>query len=276
MKRVLAIHDLSCFGKCSLTVALPILSACGVETVCLPTAILSTHTGGFTGFTYRDLTEDLPEIADHWSSLGLRFDGIYTGFLGSFDQIDIVKEIFERFPCSCKVVDPVMGDNGKLYTIFDKKFAGKMRELCALADVIVPNMTEACLLLDEEYLEPPYRKSTVEEVLKKLCGLGCRRAVLTGVAYDDAHLGAACYDGETGAFSYYLNERIPGAYHGTGDVFGSALTGALLRGKTLEESIRVAVEFTLDSIRRTAKAGTPSREGVRFEEAIPGLLRLLK
>ena len=275
MKRVLAIHDLSCFGKCSLTVASPILSACGVEAVCLPTAVLSTHTGGFTGFTYRDLTEDLPKIAEHWSGLGLKFDGIYTGFLGSFDQIEIVKDYFRRFPCRYKVVDPVMADDGKLYSVFDLSFAAKMRELCAQADVIIPNMTEACLLLNQPYAPPPYRRDDVKRILDGLLQLGAKQAVLTGVAFDDAHLGAACLSSESGEFSYYLNERIPGAYHGTGDVFGSALTGSLLRGKTLPEAIRLAVDFTLESIKKTAACGSPSREGVRFEQALYGLVRQL-
>lgn len=275
MKRVLAVHDLSCFGKCSLTVALPILSACGVETTCLPTAVLSTHTGGFTGFTYRDLTEDLLPIAAHWQKLGLSFDGIYTGFLGSFEQIGIVENYFDRFPCGLRLVDPVMGDNGALYTVFDMDFAARMKALCAKADVIVPNMTEASLLLGIPFREPPYRRQEVEEILHGLCGLGVKAAVLTGVAFDDVHLGAACMDAETGAFDYYLNRRVEGFYHGTGDVFGSVLFGALVQGRTLADAMRIAVDFTLDCIRRTEKAGTDPRFGVDFEHALPKLVKEL-
>ena len=275
MKRILAIHDLSCFGKCSLTVALPILSACGVETVCLPTAVLSTHTGGFTGYTYRDLTEDLPGIAAHWRGLGLRFDAIYTGFLGSFDQVELVRRYFADFPCGLKIVDPVMGDNGQLYAVFDETFAGEMRKLCAEADLIVPNMTEAALLLDEPFAPPPYRKEDVRRLLERLCALGAGKAVLTGVAFDEAHLGAACLDKSTGEFSYYLNERVEGFFHGTGDVFSSVLAGALLQGQPLSEAIRTAVDFTLDCIRRTRRAGTNPRDGVQFESALPSLLKML-
>ena len=275
MKRVLAIHDLSCFGKCSLTVALPILSACGVETTCLPTAVLSTHTGGFTGFTYRDLTGDLLPIAEHWKGLGLSFDGIYTGFLGSFEQVGIVEEYFDRFPCGLKLVDPVMGDNGSLYTVFDMRFAEEMKKLCRKADVIVPNMTEASLLLGIPFREPPYRKAQVEELLKGLCGLGAKSVVLTGVAFDDIHLGAACMDAETGAFDYYLNQRVEGFFHGTGDVFGSVLFGALVQGRPLAEGMRIAVDFTLDCIKRTKKAGTDPRYGVFFEQALPKLVKEL-
>ena len=275
MKKALAIHDLSCFGKCSLTVALPILSACGVETTCLPTAVLSTHTGGITGFTYRDLTDDLLPIADHWRTLGIGFDGIYTGFLGSFAQIGIVREYFDRFPCGLKLVDPVLGDNGALYTVFDESFPAEMKKLCAKADVIVPNMTEAALLLGEPFKKPPYRRAEIEEILGRLCGLGAKSVVLTGVAFDETFLGAACMEASSGRFDFYLNRRIEGFFHGTGDVFGSVLFGGLMRGRTLPDAMKLAVDFTLDAISRTAAAGTDPRFGVHFEPALPKLVKEL-
>ena len=144
-KRVAAIHDISGFGKCSLTVALPIISAAGIETTIMPTAVLSTHTGGFTGYTYRDLTGDLRAIAEHWKSLELHFDAIYSGFLGSFEQIDIVKDFIDMFRAdgNITVVDPAMADNGQMYSLFNMEFAKAMASLCAKADIVVPNITEA-------------------------------------------------------------------------------------------------------------------------------------
>lgn len=277
-KRVAAVHDISCFGKCSLTVALPIISAAGIETSVIPTAVLSTHTGGFTGFTYRDLTEDIAPISKHWQSLELKFDALYTGFLGSFEQLDLVSEFFDDFGGrdTLILVDPVMADNGELYKIFDKNFAAGMAKLCRKADVIVPNLTEAAFLLDEPYREGPYTKEFVEGLLKRLADLGPDKVALTGVYFDDEALGAACYDKNTGEVSYALSPRIPGYYHGTGDVFGSALLSALLNGFSLAESIRIAVDFTVGSIRRTRDAGTDLRFGVNFEAGIPALLKDLK
>lgn len=272
-KRVAAIHDISGFGKCSLTVALPVISAAGIEVSVIPTAVLSTHTGGFTDFTYRDLTEDILPVAAHWCSLGLKFDAVYSGFLGSFEQIDIMKQVFSRLRSeqTLIVVDPVMADNGVLYKVFPKNFPDGMRELCALADIIVPNITEAALLTGQTYVEGPYTKPYIEELLKKLAALGPRRVVLTGVCFDDTQLGAAVYDDAKGTVDYAFSKRIEGSYHGTGDVFASVLLAAVLRGFSLGESAQIAVDFTAQSIRRTQKAGTDVRFGVNFEEGLPGL-----
>ena len=193
-KRVLAVHDISGVGKCSLTVALPIISAAGVECSVLPTAVLSTHTGGFTGFTYRDLTEDIAPIAAHWKSLRLHFDAIYTGFLGSFAQIDLVAAAIRDLSAkdTLVAVDPVMGDNGKLYTVFDASFPPAMKKLCAGADLIMPNLTEATLMLGEEYREGPYEKTYIKGLLQRLAkAIPTRQIVLTGVYFDDRALGAA-------------------------------------------------------------------------------------
>jgi len=274
LKRIAAIHDISGFGKCSLTVALPIISAAGIEVSVLPTAVLSTHTGGFTDFTYRDLTEDIQPISDHWKSLNIDFDAIYTGFLGSFEQLDLVKKFFETFKTKDNIilVDPVMADNGELYKIFSHEFALGMRKLCEKADIIVPNLTEAALLIGEPYNPGPYSKKYIEEVLKKLSALGPKKIVLTGVFFNEEDLGAATYDATNGDISYEFEKRIPGYYHGTGDVFGSALLAAILNGFPLNEAAGVAVRFTTSSIRKTAEAGTDIRYGVNFEQTIPELL----
>jgi pyridoxine kinase len=275
-KRVAAVHDISCFGRCSLTVALPIISAAGIETSVIPTAVLSTHTGGFTGFTYRDLTEDVLPIVEHWNKEGIGFDAVYTGFLGSFEQIDIVARAFDMLGGGALIaVDPVMADNGELYSIFPPDFPAGMKKLCAKADVIMPNMTEAALLLGEEYRDGPYEREEIERILRALADIGAPRVVLTGVSYDRDHLGAACFDAAAGRVGYVEAERIEGLYHGTGDVFGSALVAALVRGKSLESACAVAVRFTVDSIIRSKKAATDNRFGVNFEEGLCGLKSLI-
>lgn len=277
-KRVAAIHDLSGFGKCSLTVALPILSAAGIETSALPTAFLSTHTGGISGYTYRDLTADMRPVMQHWKSLDIRFDAIYTGYLGSFEQLDIVKEFFDTFRTEDNLilVDPVMGDNGELYTSFTHEFAAGMRSLCQKADIIVPNLTEASLLLDEPFCPGPYTASYIESILLKLSELGPKKIVLTGVFFNEDELGAATYDRTTNTTDYVFTQKIPGYYHGTGDVFASALLAALLNDFNLIESAAIAVKFTTDSIRRTYNAKTDYRFGVNFEQSFPDFLKELK
>ncbi len=274
-KRVLAIHDISCFGRCSLTVALPIISAAGIECTVIPTAVLSTHTGGFTGFTYRDLTDDIRPIVKHWKTLNLEFDAVYTGFLGSFEQIDIVVETIDalRKKGMLVVVDPCMADNGTLYKTFPENFPHGMLKLCGRADVIMPNITEACFLLGEEYVEGPYKKEWIESLLVKLGRIGSGRVILTGVHFDDSDLGAAAYDAATGKVEYAFHRTIPGYYHGTGDVFGSATVAALMSGCSLGEACSVAVDFTARSILRTYDAGTDVRFGVNFEAGIPKLVK---
>ncbi len=277
-KRVLAVHDISGVGRCSLTVALPIISAAGVECSVLPTAVLSTHTGGFTGYTCRDLTDDLLPMARHWESLGEQFDAIYMGYLASFAQMDMMREIFSLLADKDTLiaVDPVMGDNGKLYAAFDMTFPPAMLELCTHADLIKPNMTEAALLLGEEYQPGPYTKEYVEGLLLRLVQkTEARQIVLTGVFFDEERLGAATFDGTTKEIAYIFGENVPGLYHGTGDVFGSALVGALVRGMPLSEAVRAAVDFTVAAIQTTAKAGTDIRYGVNFEKNLPVYMRAL-
>lgn len=277
-KRVAAIHDISCFGKCSLTVALPILSAAGVETSVIPTAVLSTHTGGFTGFTYRDLTDDIAPIVAHWKTLDLHFDALYTGFLGSFEQIDIVSRLFDDLKSddTLVLVDPVMADNGQMYAIFTPDFAQGMARLCGKADIIVPNLTEAAFMLGEEYKPGPYSKEYIERLLIRLSReLGPKKVVLTGVYFTEDRLGAACYDADANSFGYAFTERVEGYYHGTGDVYASALLSALENGFALDKAIGLAADFTVEAIRRTKEAGTDLRFGVNFEESIPAFLKAL-
>lgn len=276
LKRTLAVHDISCFGKCSLTVALPVISACGVEVTALPTAVLSTHTGGFTGYTFRDLTSDVRPIADHWKTVGIDFDAIYTGYLGSFEQIELVSSIIDEFKKenTLVVVDPVMADNGKLYASFPSDFPQGMKKLCRKADVIVPNMTEALFMLEKPYVEGPYTKEFIERTLSELCALGVKTAVLTGVYLDGENLGAACMQSD-GKVSYAFEKRIPEYYHGTGDVFASVLTGALVSGASAEAAVQAAVKFTVESLRRSYEEKTDTRFGVDFEHGLAGLPELI-
>ena len=192
-KRVAAIHDISGFGKCSLTVALPVISAAGIETSVIPTAVLSSHTAVKPGYTCRDLTDDMRPFAAHWKQLGLSFDAIYSGYLGSTEQIAIVCDIIDTFKIekTVVIVDPAMADNGKMYELFDKSFASRMRKLCKKADIIVPNITEAMFLLEEEYFEGPYTKGFIENTLSRLGNLGPEKVVLTGVCFDEKKIGAA-------------------------------------------------------------------------------------
>ncbi len=275
-KRVLAIHDISCVGRCSLTVALPILSVAGCDTSVLPTAVLSTHTGGFDNFTYRDLTTDIEPIANHWSSLGLTFSGMYSGFLGSVAQIDLVMQLFDKFSSGIVLVDPVMADNGELYSIFDNSMVLGMRRLVSVADIIVPNLTEASLLLDEQYVGEDYDISYVHGLAKRLCTLGAKQVVLTGISLGDDQLGAYCYDSITDIGQYVFNSRIAGHYHGTGDIFGSALLGALLNGHGLQNSSQIAVDYTLACIQQYCVVGGEARYGVPFELALPSYIDMLK
>lgn len=276
-KRVATVHDISGFGRCSLTVALPIISAAGIEATVMPTALLSTHTGGLDGYSFLDLTGEMKKFADHWQSLGIGFDGIYSGYLGSDEQIGVVADFIGRFkrPETIVLIDPAMADNGKMYPSFSMDFAKSMAGLCAKADVIVPNITEACFMLGREFKDGPYTKDYIEDLLRALLALGPKKVVLTGVSFDDIELGAACLDGETGKISYYMSKRIEGYFHGTGDVYGSVLMSSLLCGKTLEQSIAEAVEFTHAAIMRTKEAGSDIRFGVNFEAGLGTLAQRL-
>ena len=276
MQRILTIQDISCVGKCSLTVALPIISACGVECSVLPTAVLSTHTA-FKGFTFRDLTCDIESIYKHWLDQNIGFDAIYTGYLGSFEQLNLVDSIVQKFKTKDNfvLIDPVMGDNGKLYSGFDNKFALAMANLCKNADIIVPNLTEASYMLDIPYVES-YTLDYVKEILVKLTNLGCKTAILTGVNLGDGKLGVYGYNKAKNKYFSYFREHLPKSFHGTGDVFASSLCGALSIGKDIEKALKIAVDFTVESISSTLKNPNTNWYGVEFEKALPLLIESIK
>ena len=272
MKRIVTIQDISCFGKCSLTVALPIISAMGVEAAVIPTAVLSTHTM-FQNFTFRDLTEDIPAISDHWKQEQLVFDGIYTGYLGSFRQIDLMADFFDRFRSESTVilVDPVMADNGKLYPGFAEEFPAQMAKLCGKADIIVPNITEACLMTGMEYKEE-YDEAYIKTLLGKLSQLGAEVTILTGVSFAPGTTGVMGYDKKTGEYYYYKHKKLDRNYHGTGDVFSSTCVGAMMQGKPWQEAVQIAADYTAHCIALTMNDPNAGSYGVNFEEGMPYLL----
>lgn len=272
-KKILTIQDISCVGQCSLTVALPILSACGLETCVLPSAVLSTHTAGFKGYTFRDLTDDMPAIKDHWKKEGIFFDAIYTGYLGSTKQIEYVCDIFDECGkrTTLKIVDPAMADNGKLYPGFDAAFVEQMKVLCKKADYVVPNITEAAFLTDMEY-RTEYDRAYIDEIISKLIKLGCKNVVLTGVSYTAGKTGVVVF--EKGEYAYYEHELLPNSCHGTGDIYASAFAGAITRGKTAYESAAIAAEYTMECIKATAKIEN-HWYGAAFEPVMYKLIELI-
>ena len=265
-KKVAAIHDLSGFGRCALTVILPVISAMGIQCVAVPTAILSTHTGGFTDFVFKDMTDFLSPCCSHYKKLNIPFDAIYSGFLASEEQVDRCIEFFTAFPDAMKIVDPVMGDDGLAYQTYTKGLIQRTKELVKNADVITPNLTEASLLLDK-----PYPKFLTEEQardwVKRLCEKA-HSAVMTGVYLESGEYVNVCYDGKSGDFNVYRWERIPVSYPGTGDIFASVLTGALLKGKSLFDSAELASKFCEMAIRATVNSGEAVRNGVEFERVL--------
>lgn len=275
MKKIVSIQDISALGKCSLTVALPIISAMGIECAVVPTAVLSTHTQ-FQGWTFHDLTDEMEPIADHWKSQGFAFDAIYTGYLGSARQVDIVKRYFRDFGAGAKIiVDPAMADNGKLYAGFAPDFPQKMAELLDGADLVLPNLTEACFLLDKSYREE-YDRAYIMELLTGLLNRGAKVAALTGVSFEEGKLGVVSLDGETGVFSEYYTDRLPASFHGTGDIYSSAAVGALMNGMSVPDALALAADYTAECIRLTLKEPDHSWYGVNFEQAVPYLLERMK
>ena len=269
-KRILTIQDISCVGQCSLTVALPIISACSVETAVLPSAVLSTHTAGFSGYTFRDLTDEITPIADTFKELNIGFDAIYTGYLGSFEQLSLVEKFISDFKTkdTFVLIDPVMADNGTLYKGFTPEFAQALAALCKKADLVVPNITEASFMLGIPY-NPNYDEEYIRNLLKSLTGLGCPRAALTGISFNDSEIGVYYYDSTTDSYYKYFNEKLSKSYHGTGDVFASASLGAIMRGISIEKSLSIAVDYTLETMKKTALDPDSRFYGVNFEEALP-------
>ncbi|MBR3173229.1 MAG: pyridoxamine kinase [Eubacterium sp.] len=277
MKRVMSIQDISCVGKCSLTVALPIISAMGLECSIVPTAVLSTHTQ-FSDFTFRDLTDDMEPIKEHWKKEDFKFDAIYTGYLGSKRQIDIVADYFDTFRRDDNVIimDPAMADNGQLYAGFDEVFAKEMSKLCGKADIILPNISEASLMLGVKYPGEDASVDEVKDLLLKLAKFGPKHAVITGVELEDGKFGFMGYDTEKKEFYSYGNEKVDMKSHGTGDVFASTFTGALMNDKSVYEALKIAADFTRASILNTYNDPDSVDYGVNFENEIPFLVDLIK
>ena len=272
-KRLVTVQDISCLGKCSLGAAVPIIAAFGIEPVMLPTAVLSTHTGaGFKDFTFKDLTEEIPGIINHWKSLDVSFDAMYSGYLGSTAQLKMVENFFKYFKTESNIVfvDPVMGDEGKLYHGFDEDFVKKMYDFCSHADIICPNVTEACFLTDI-----PYREDHNEEyallLMEKLRKTGAKVIVITGITNGNKY-GAMCLDTNTGITHTHYRSKISGTYYGTGDIFASCLCSALTVGKTLAEALDIAIDFVHDSIVNTQDEKDKYYYGVKFEQILGKLI----
>lgn len=272
-KRLLTIQDISCVGQCSLTVALPVISACGIETAILPSSVLSNHTAGYSGWTFHDLTEDMPKILERWLAEKISFDAFYTGYV-SKAQIPYILEIMEKSARkgALRIVDPVMAENGKLYTGFDEDFPQEMKKLINGADVIMPNLTEAAFLLNQPYVAEGYDKAFIEKMSRDLAALGAKNVIVTGVSFEKDKLGVAVYDGNK--VEYYFNEKQPVSSHGTGDLYASVVAGALLRGKTLLEAASLAADVVVEAIKLTA-GDKEHWYGVKFEQTLPYLIKRL-
>ncbi len=271
-KKLLTIQDISCFGQCSITVALPVISACGIETVILPSAVLSTHTGGFHNYTFRDLTSDMKPILESWKKENLHFDAFYTGYVCA-NQIDPILDIVRECaaPGALRIVDPVMADNGKLYPGFDADFPQKMKRLCLGADYLLPNLTEAAFLLGREPKLADYTQAEIEELIAELHLLDVKNVILTGVSFEESKLGVAVSDGKS--VRYDFNPRINRSSHGTGDVYTSVFAGALLRGFSAFDAAALAADIVCSAIHATP---TDHWYGVCFEKAIPELTRRIE
>ena len=272
--RILTIQDISCLGQCSMTVALPILSACGQETCIIPSAVLSTHTGGFTRPHIRDISMDIPGIAAHWKQENIAFDAIYTGYLGTKEQISDVAQVFDTMlrDGGKIIVDPAMADHGKLYSGFDMEYARAMGQLCKKADVILPNLTESCLITGCEYKEG-YDEAYITDVLAKLHGMGMKQVVLTGVSYRPDETGVVLSDGKS--VYYYRHKKMARSFHGTGDIYASAFVGSWIGGKSMEDAIAIAADYACECIRVTMDDES-HWYGTKFETALPKLIEALK
>ena len=293
MKRVLTVQDISCVGKCSLTAAIPVISAMGIEVCPLPTAILSNHTA-FSSFSFLDLTDKIPEILNEWKKQGFHFDAIYTGYLGSIKQIDLVHKIFDEFAQNdtLVVIDPCMADNGKLYTGFSQDFVQQMAKLCGRANVILPNMTEACFLVNQDYDIFTHTNESITKLMEKLLSLGANHVVLKGVDFSSDKIGVAYYSQKNNNDSrnligksmiensiddmkIYFHHRYDENFHGTGDLFASVVTGALVLKKELKEAVEIACDFIQESIECTLSNPNYNWYGVEFESALRNLSQKL-
>lgn len=274
-KTIAAVHDISCYGRCSMQAVWPVLSHYGHLVCPLPTALLSTHTGGFDHFTFLDLSSEMENILDSWRGEDIRFDAVYSGFLGSARQIGTVLSLIGSQSGALVLVDPVMGDNGEIYKTYTSEMCELMHRLCARADIITPNLTEACLLADMDYGDVCAAEN-YREVLDKLKKL-CPRPSVTGcdVADGKGTRSAVFYTDGNGKDKVYSTEKIGGAFHGAGDVYASALVGCLARGVREDDAVKLAADFTKNSIAQTKKDGTEARYGLNSESCMYAFLRAL-
>ena len=272
--KIAAIHDISCLGRCSLTVALPILSVLGIETNVIPTAVLSSHTGEFTGYTFRDLTDDILPIATHWKSLGRRYDALYTGYFGNIRQLGIVEKVFDLLADedTLKFIDPVMADNGALYSNFDMTYVEAMKRFCRNADIILPNITEGCLLTDSPYEEGPYPEKYIYGLLNRLRELNAGYTVLTGVHTEEGY-GAAWMDNQSGTWDMVLGTYVEGCFYGAGDTLASVLLGEYLKCLPIGKALKAAVDFTHKAILNTKQHSQDFKYGLLFEELLGELVQ---
>jgi len=271
IKRIAAIHDLSGVGKCSMTVALPVISASGVECACMPTAILSTHTAVFTGYTVRDLSDDMLPMARHWKKENIGFDGLYSGYMVSPAQGEIISECFDILSNedTLIIVDPVMADNGQYYAGMGDEMCQAFKKLCARASIITPNVTEACYLTDTEYVDGIHSEEYINTLVKKLGGLGAETVILTGVCPQEGKIGNVALDVKSGEIVCRYYERLETLYHGTGDLFGSALSALLVRGASLDTAIDSASFLVMEAMKLSEEQNIPSHMGVNFENVLP-------
>lgn len=275
MKKILTIQDFSCVGKCSLTVAIPIISAFGIEACALPTALLSTHTQ-FKNWTFCNLCPEIDPITTAWEKENIKFDGICTGYLGGVDLIETTKGIIDRFvkPDGIVMIDPAMGDNGKLYTGFDMDYVKATKTLCAKADVITPNITEASFMLEKEY-KSEYDYDYLLSICKELHENGARDVVLTGVRKSETEIGVFCLLGGSEVYEYYTEREVKD-FHGTGDIYSSAVYGGLNAGKTLKEAVSFACDYTKHCIAVTLAEPDYSFYGVNFEQCTGDITEFIK
>lgn len=273
LKHIVTIQDITCLGKCASTVALPIISSMGVETSVIPTSLLSMHTA-FDNFYAHDLTHCIPPIIERWKKENFQFDSIYTGYLGSLEQMDHISTLIHTFKTENTLVfmDPVLGDHGELYTGFDLNFAREMAKLCSKADIITPNLTEACLLLNRPYPDKTCSKEYIKELLVDLSQLGANTVILTSASFHPNQLGVMAYDAISGEFFEYFNEKVEKQFFGTGDIFASVCVGALTRGLPLKNALKLAVDFTSSSIEQTINDPDHRWYSVNFEQSIPMLV----
>ena len=273
-KKLMTIQDISCYGQCSITVAQPIISACGVETAILPSAVLSTHTGGFTNFTFRDLTDDIPKINQHWVSEGIKFDAILSGYLGSRTQIGYVRDLWKDVlnDGGLKITDPAMADNGKLYYGFDDAFVKEMAGLCADADIILPNLTEACFMTGYDFRPDNQDRKYIACLIREFALKGVQTIVLKGVSFEPDKLGIVVYD--KGEVKEYFTDRVSKSFHGTGDCFAAAFAGAVLQGYEAFDAAKLAADFVVRCIKDTMNDES-HWYGVKFERALPLLVERL-